>query len=464
MEHPKELYHIYDPKLFNISDFNVLLHEILKQTRTILNSEAGSVYISEGEFLYFNVFQNDAMSYENIYKQFYDLKDVKLPLNDDKKYLAVESFISKKIICVDDVYQASEYNFLGVKEFDERFDYRTKSIISAPIIHPIENKVLGVLQLLNKSENGQLTVFNKTDKSMLSMASSFIAIAISKAQDNIEKLKKLNKELENANEKLQKRVEEEVQESKKKSSIIFHQSKLASLGEMVGNIAHQWRQPLSAISTMASALCLEIECNRYDKEASIQTLDNIVAATKHLSQTIDDFRGFYNVDKQKKDFDLSKVISNSLTIIEASIYQNHITLITSLENNIIVSGYENEFKQAILNIIQNAKEALIEKIKDENERLVLIEIKKDEQSIILNIKDNAGGIKKEILSKIFNQSFTTKEKNGGTGLGLYMTKQIIEDNMNANIKVSNQEFMYNNKNYIGAVFTITFKLSNNKNL
>ncbi len=463
MKYQDELYRVYDPKLFNISDFNVLLHEILKQTRTILNSEAGSIYIRKDEFLYFNVFQNDAMSYENIYRQFCDLKDLKIPLSEHEKYLVAKSFVFNKTIVIDDVYQSEEYNFFGVKEFDKKFNYRTKSIISAPIIHPIENRVLGVLQLLNKFENNELTTYNEKDEKMLSMASSFIAIAISKAQDDIDKLKKLNKELENANKKLQIRVEDEVRESKKKSSIIYHQSKLASLGEMVGNIAHQWRQPLSAISTMASGLSFSIEFNNYDKNDTLKTLSKIVNATKHLSDTIDDFRGFYKIDKEKKDFELSKIVLTSLSIIEASIFQNHITLITNLESNIFVNGFENEFKQAILNIIQNAKEALLENIEEFDERVILIDLKKDGDYIILSIKDNAGGIKKENLDKIFTQSFTTKENDGGTGIGLYMTKQIVEEHMLGKIKVSNEEFTHHSKKYMGAVFTIKFKLNNSKN-
>ncbi len=111
MKHEDDLCHIYNPNLFKVNDFDVLLHEILKQTRIILNSEAGSIYINEGDSLSFNIFQNDAMSYENIYRQFYALKDIKLPLSEHEKYLAVQSFVSNKIIVIDDVYEAKEFDF-----------------------------------------------------------------------------------------------------------------------------------------------------------------------------------------------------------------------------------------------------------------------------------------------------------------------------------------------------------------
>ena len=259
MSEKDSICHIYDPSLFNVNDFDVLLHEILKQTRFILSSEAGSIYVNEGNSLSFNVFQNDAMSYENIYKQFYALKDVKLPLSEQEKYLAVQSYMTGKIVIIDDVYEAKEYNFLGVKEFDKRFGYRTKSIITAPIIHPIENKKLGVIQLLNKNENGETIAYNQKDKQMISMISSFVALSIYKAQEDIQKLKNLNEKLELANIELKRKVDKEKSESERKTAIIHHQSKLASLGEMIGNIAHQWRQPLSTISTIASGLSFNLD-------------------------------------------------------------------------------------------------------------------------------------------------------------------------------------------------------------
>ncbi len=454
-----DLCKIYDSKLFNMSDFNVLLHEILKQTRVVLNANAGSIYIEKNGELCFNVFQNDSMSYEDIYKNYYYLKDLKLPISE-VKYLAVKSFCSRKIILIDDAYK---YDFSGVKEFDKLFNYKTKSMITAPIIHPIENKVLGVLQLLDKMEDGKVTIFDEKDKSLLSMVTFFIAIAISKAKDDVGKLKKLNKKLEDANKKLQLKIDKEIKKSREKSLIIYHQSKLTSLGEMIGNIAHQWRQPLSAISTMASGLSFNIEYQKYDEVDALKTLNNIVRTTQHLSQTIDDFREFYNIDKEEKNFELSKDIESALDMIEASLFQNHITLITSFEENIFILGYENEFKQAILNIIQNAKEALIQNIESGMERLIFIDLKKNKEDILITIKDNAGGVDEDILDKIFNQSFTTKEDFGGTGIGLYMTKQIIEEHMHGILEVSNEYFTYEEVSYKGAVFSIKLKTSIEKN-
>jgi len=457
MENNDDLCHIYDVSLFNVNDLDVLLHEILKQTREILNSEAGSIYINEDDALSFNVFQNDAMSYENIYKQFYALKDLKLPLSEQEKYLAVQSFSSKKIIVIDDIYEAKEYDFLGVKEFDKKFSYRTRSIITAPLIHPIDNRTLGVVQLLNKKDDDEVVVFNKKDKQLLSMISSFISLSIANTQENMSKLKEMNDELELTNKKLRLQVEKEISESERKSAVIFHQSKLASMGEMIGNIAHQWRQPLSAISTISSGISFNIELGNYNEDETTRGLRQIVDTTKHLSQTIDDFREFYRLDKAEKDFDLTANILSSVRITEAALSENHIQLVTNFNEDITIYGYDNELKQAILNIIQNAKDALLEKLTINDDRFIFIDTDIEDNFVTVKIKDNAFGVDEEIIGDIFTQNFTTKEEIGGTGVGLYMTKEIIEKHMEGLLTVSNVEYIYNGVKCKGAEFVLKFQ-------
>lgn len=189
-----DLKHIYDISLFNISDLDVLLHEILKYTRGLLKAEAGTIYIKQKNYLKFHVFQNDALSYENIYKFYHSTHEFKLPLDEKNKYLAVDSFLSKKIIMIDDIYAAPEYEFLGAKEDDK---YST---------------------------------FTFNDKEIISMISAFISLSISKAQDDIVKLQELNAKLEKSNENLERKIEERIIENQNKSAIIFHQSKMASIG------------------------------------------------------------------------------------------------------------------------------------------------------------------------------------------------------------------------------------------
>jgi signal transduction histidine kinase len=452
----KELKHFYDLSIFTIEDLDVLLHEILKHTRELVSCEAGSIYMKEKDHLAFHVFQNDALTYENIFKQYCNIKDLKLPLNDSRKYLAVESLQLNKIIIIDNAYKTTDYELLGVKEFDEIFDYKTYSIITVPLIHPREKTKLGVIQLLNKKSDKKIDVFTKKDKDIVSMISSFISLSIAKAQSDVQKLKRLNKQLEEANKKLESRVEKEVKENEKMSAIIFHQSKMASMGEMIGNIAHQWRQPLSSISTIASGMSLDLEMKNFEKDKGITQLKQIVDTTKYLSQTIDDFRSFYKVDRAKEHFNLADAVQKSVSLSIATMSSSYIKFVLNLDEELTAYGLRNEFTQSLLNLLTNAKDALVENVSVEEKRYIFIDIYKKNNKNILQIKDNAKGIPTKLLDKIFLQHFTTKSKIGGTGIGLFMVKEIIEKHMDATISVSNEEFTFNDKNYKGACFTITF--------
>lgn len=174
MEDRNDLEHIYDVSLFNISDLDVLLHESLKHARELLSAEAGTIYIKENDYLKFHVFQNDSMSYEKIFINYCSIKDLKLPLNENNKYLSVDAFLTKKIIVIDDIYSSTIYDFIGTKEFDKKFDYKTVSILSVPLIHPISNECLGVIQLLNKIVDNVILQFDLKDKEIISMLSSWL--------------------------------------------------------------------------------------------------------------------------------------------------------------------------------------------------------------------------------------------------------------------------------------------------
>ena len=457
MNNKCDKYDTFDLKLFNVNDFDVLLHKVLKQIRDIVSAEAGTIYIADNDSLCFKVFQNDTKSYEEIYKQYKDIKDVRLPLIENEKYLAVDSYISEKISIVNDLYKSASDDFLGVKEYDKKYNYKTHSIITAPIIHPIHNKKLGVIQLINKIDKINKTFnFNEKDKDTISITSSLIAISIEKAKDDSLKLKKLNEDLIEANKELSNKINLAIKENERKSTIIFHQSKLASMGEMIGNIAHQWRQPLSAISTLASSLSYNIELDNFDKKSSIDNLNNIVETTKYLSQTIDDFRDFYRLDKESKTFNLAKNIKQCISITDASLSESNIKIILDLDESLYFNGFENELKQAILNIVQNAKDALVLN-KTLNKKFIFVSLKKVDDEICIYVKDNGGGIKNSIFNDIFKKDFTTKQKVGGSGIGLYMTKFIIEKSFNSEVKVENQNFEYEKSKYKGALFTIMLK-------
>lgn len=450
-----DLRHIYDVSLFNISDLDVLLHEILKHTRSLLNAEAGSIYINTRDYLKFHVFQNDALSYEEIYKFYHAFKDFKFPLTQHDRYLAVDAFLRKKIIVVDDVYNNDDYDFIGIKEFDAKFKYKTDSIITVPLIHPIENKVLGVVQLLNKKEDGKSQAFNEKDKEILSMFSSFISLSISKAQSDVKKLQELNDKLKETNDILENKVKEEINTNENKSAIIFHQSKMASMGELIGNIAHQWREPLSTISTIASGVSLDIELDNVNKETSVKSLNKIVDTTKNLSNMIDDFKNFYDIDTIKENFNISEAINSSLEIAESVLKSSKIDVHSRLEDDIEIYGLKNEFIQSLLNLITNAKDALIRNISINDNRLIFIDLYKEEETIYIKITDNAKGIDEVFARSIFDQTRASKCLSKDTGIGLFMTRLIIENHMNGKIDFENISYNFSGNEYEGAQFIIT---------
>ena len=250
----------------------------------------------------------------------------------------------------------------------------------------------------------------------------------------------------------------DMSEIKNKENLLIQQSKMASMGEMIGNIAHQWRQPLSLISTAASGMKIQKEFDQLDDKTFNVTLDSIINTTMFLSQTIDDFQNYLKEDKEKKEFDVNTSINKILTIIKGSFINHSINVILDLQKDLLINSYENELNQALLNILNNAKDALVETNKEN--RYIHIKSYKTNKEIIIEIIDNAGGIKEEIINKIFEPYFTTKHKSQGTGLGLYMTHQIITSSMNGDIKITNIKHTFNDKHFDKcALVKITFPLS-----
>ncbi|RXK06577.1 sensor histidine kinase [Halarcobacter bivalviorum] len=240
--------------------------------------------------------------------------------------------------------------------------------------------------------------------------------------------------------------------------LIESQSKLASMGEMIGNIAHQWRQPLSAISTIASGIKVRSEFGAITTQDEILSdMDTIIEQTQYLSKTIDDFRNFIREGERKSDIFISTVIDKTFSILNSTIVNNNINVIINKNDDIKIDGYENELIQAFINIINNAKDALKE-VENDDDKLLFIDTKVIKDEFIISIKDSAGGINEDILDKIFEPYFTTKHKSVGTGIGLSMVYQIITDHHNAKIKAFNESYKYNGKVYKGARFDIVFKI------
>ncbi len=253
-----------------------------------------------------------------------------------------------------------------------------------------------------------------------------------------------------------KAIEEKALENTRQQTLLAQQSKMAAMGEMIGNIAHQWRQPLSIISTTASGLKLQKEMNILSDKYLIEGLDNINNTVQYLSNTIDDFRNFFKTDKDKKCFKIQESFDNAISLVKTSFHNKGIKIIKNKEDYEI-SSYKNELIQVIINLLNNAKDELIKK--DKNfQKIIFLSVFKEDNSIKIQVKDNAGGIPEEIIDRVFEPYFTTKHQSQGTGIGLYMSREIIVKNMNGKIEAFNTSFTYNNTLFKGAVFEIDLPL------
>jgi signal transduction histidine kinase len=240
-------------------------------------------------------------------------------------------------------------------------------------------------------------------------------------------VEKKTKELQEVNKNLQKLVEEKVNEVRDKDKVLVQQSKMAAMGEMIGAIAHQWRQPLNSLALNIQLLEDMVEDGECTQENIEKFVDKNMQTIQFMSQTIDDFRNFFRKDKEAVEFNIKEAILKTINLQKAQLNNHNIEITTNLIDAYI-KGYKNEFMQIILNLISNAKDAILErreKIGDFEGKIEVYNRVLDDK-IIVGIKDNGGGIPDEIKERIFEPYFTTKEEGKGTGMGLYMVKEMVE--------------------------------------
>jgi len=254
-------------------------------------------------------------------------------------------------------------------------------------------------------------------------------------------MKNLEIKLNKLNEHLQDEVEKQTNNNLKKDKILQEQSKLAAMGEMVGAIAHQWRQPLNSLSINIQNLDDDYIDGLIDENFIDSFISKQTKTIQFMSKTIDDFRNFFRVDKIKKVFSVKEAIDATISIQSAQLKNSNINL-EIIGEDFKLYTLESEFHQVILNLITNAKDELIAKNIEYGK--IVITIAKNK----ISISDNAGGVPKEIVDRIFEPYFTTKEQGKGTGMGLYMSKMIVEQNIGGILSVKNSKD--------GAEFTINF--------
>jgi len=229
------------------------------------------------------------------------------------------------------------------------------------------------------------------------------------------------------------KIEFEINENRKKDELLAHQSKLVAMGEMMGNIAHQWRQPLNALAGNIQFLREDYEDGDINEKFLDKFIKQNMDCINFMSKTIDDFRNFFKTDKIKSDFSILSCLQKPLDILKPQLDECHVSLEIK-GNDFIIHDLQSEFQQVILNIVNNARDALVDNKIDKAKIMVETSVK-DSSGFIL-IQDNAGGIPREIIDRVFEPYFTTKEQGKGTGIGLYMSKMIVV-NMKGNISVSN---------------------------
>lgn len=247
---------------------------------------------------------------------------------------------------------------------------------------------------------------------------------------------------------LQERVDVEIQKNWEQNKLLIQQSKMASMGEMIGHIGHQWRQPLNSLGLMFQKLNKAYKKNKLNDDLMTNSTVKALRIISQMSKTIDDFRDFFSYDKEMHLCKLSDIAKDTCDIIDSTLQSNNIRLHIHVENEVALYCLKNELSQVILNIVANAKDALVEKKIEHPEINITVECKNKHASIIID--DNAGGIDEEIIEKVFEPYFTTKGKDNGTGIGLYMSKTIIEEHMDGQLDVHNT--------LTGASFKITLPI------
>lgn len=260
-----------------------------------------------------------------------------------------------------------------------------------------------------------------------------------------EEIKKVN----NLNTTLEDRIDKAVNASKQQIQQMVLQSRQAQMGEMISMIAHQWRQPLASISAISGTLTIDVMMDEYNSNFFQERLQSIGELAQHLSLTIDDFRGFFKEDNKDEISEVKKIVDASIKIIDHTLLSKNINLSVEYIDNLKIKGRLNEIKQVILNLLKNAEDILVDN--NIKKAKIWIKVYAEDTNACISVEDNAGGIPEDIIDKVFDPYFSTKKDKEGTGLGLYMSKTIVEEHYNGKLLLKNTQN--------GASFTIKVPLN-----
>lgn len=384
-------------------------------------------------------------------------------------FLDYSSKLTKLLESEHQIAQMIDQKIFANQEFDFPHFQKTALTLNS-LLHEMIHLRIEILNLKKNSANSLFKVSLILISILLAMIilitlffSQLIIASIKTLHYSLENtIHQKTKELRDFNQDLQKTIQKEIKESRQKDHIMFQQARLASIGEMIQNIAHQWRQPLNSLILIVQGLKIKFDHNHLSKDFMDTQTQNALRIADNMSHTIENFRNFFQPNTTKQTFGILKGIQDSLTILQHNLQNHNIEVLICPNDEVFLFGYENAFAQVILNLINNAKDAIL----TENIPNGVIEISffKQTKHIILEIWDNAGGIKVKEIEKIFEPYFTTKHKSTGTGIGLYMVKQIIEKQMGGEIFAQNQEWTsrITDEKHYGAYFKLV--LPNSKYL
>lgn len=275
-------------------------------------------------------------------------------------------------------------------------------------------------------------------------------------------VEKKTKELKELNNNLEQKIKLEVAKNRKKDIIMFQQARFASLGEMLNNIAHQWRQPLGSITMIIQSFQTKMRVNKLSPEFVEQKVKDALLLAQNMSNTLDDFKNFFSPNRSKNSFFIKDCVEHSIELSKYFLNKENIKIDLIVKKDKQITTFYNELSHIFLNIISNSKDALVSSV-NKNDRIIKIIVNSKKNFLFINIIDNGGGVPDDILPKIFEPYYTTKYKSAGTGIGLYMSKQIIEKHLNGEISCKNIKLEVNKKVFKGASFTITIPIFEDKN-
>jgi len=395
----------------NMSDINDILHELLTQIKIITSSDAGTIYLKEGDNLKFKIFQNDSFDEARLKKVGTELEVLNLSLKDDQNLIAVKCFLTGQTLQIDNIYENNVLDLSGTKSYDEHFEYKSHSMLSIPLIHPLTKESIGVLQLINKVVNNKFCSYNEHDIFITKVATDFMSLIIAQTLNSIDNLKVLGTN-----------IKDKITNERNLS----YQNQFKNLNRVLVTITQQWRDYLNELSMNNIILNSKIA----DKELVNLVNDNQIVI-EMLSSTMTNFLSFFEMNK-KMHFSLSKAYELSYKMLEQTIRNCDIKMINEIEEDIEIYGELNIFTQIIFSIFQNSVEAF--KIKDiENSWIKFSSIKNNNTNkIVISIEDNAGGISDDVMKNIFKIKKITN-KNKHYSLNLAIIKTLLEINFNGNI-------------------------------